>query len=256
MPEVRRIDLNADVGESFGTWQKGADRDLIPLVTSVNIACGGHAGDPVTIIRTARIAVESGAAIGAHPGYPDLVGFGRRDLALTAEELRATVVTQVGSVIAGARIAAGAVTHVKPHGALYNRSAADGETARIIAEAVRDLDPSLGLVGLAGSVSVVAGRAVGLRCVEEAFADRRYEPDGSLRSRRLDGALLDPAAAAEQAIGIVCRRRVVASNGATIAVRADTLCVHGDSPDAVAVASAVRSALEAAGVDVRPFIDA
>ena len=249
------IDLNADVGESFGAWPMGADGDLIPLVTSVNIACGAHAGDAVTILRTAGLALRHGAAIGAHPGYPDLAGFGRRDLDLTAEELYGSIVVQVGAVMAGARAVGGRVRHVKPHGALYNRAARDPRVAETIAAAVRDLDPSLVLVGLSASVSIDTGRAVGLRVFEEAFADRRYEPDGSLRSRRLDGALLGPADAATQAESIARDGIVVTADGTRLRVRADTICVHGDSPGAVDVARAVRTALETAGVSVRAATD-
>jgi UPF0271 protein len=253
--EARSIDLNADVGESSGPWPMGADDALIPLVTSVNIAGGAHAGDPSTILRTAELAVGHGVAIGAHPGYPDLAGFGRRDLDMTAEELRASIVVQVGAVIAGARVAGGRVTHVKPHGALYNRSARDERLAEIIARAVRDLDPGLRLVGLAGSASISAGRAAGIAVVEEAFADRPYEPDGTLRSRRLDGALLGPDEAAAQALGIVRDGRVVTTDGSEVVVRADTLCIHGDSPGAAAIARSVRAALEAAGVTIRAVED-
>jgi len=247
------IDLNADVGESFGPWPMGADAALVPLVTSVNIACGAHAGDAMTILRTAGLALRHGVAIGAHPGYPDIAGFGRRELELTPDELRATVVVQVGAVIAGARVAGGRVRHVKPHGAMYNRAARDPAMAATIAAAVRDLDPELILVGLAGSASIAAGRAAGLRVAEEAFADRRYEADGSLRSRKLDGALLGPEAAAEQAVSIARNRVVVASDGSSLTVRADTICVHGDSPEAVAIATAVRAALERSGTTLAPI---
>src|SRR3954447_9575720 len=167
------IDLNADVGESFGPWPMGADEALVPLVSSVNIACGAHAGDATTILRTAALAVRHGVAIGAHPGYPDLAGFGRRDLDLTPDELRATLVVQVGAVIAGARVAGAAVRHVKPHGAMYNRAARDAAMAETIAMAIRPLDPALVLVGLAGSASIEAGLAAGLRVAREGFADRR-----------------------------------------------------------------------------------
>ena len=223
------IDLNADVGESFGPWPMGADETLVPLVSSVNIACGAHAGDATTILRTAALAVRHGVAIGAHPGYPDLAGFGRRDLDMTPDELRATVVVQVGAVIAGARVAGAAVRHVKPHGAMYNRAARDPAMAETIATAIRDLDPALVLVGLAGSASIDAARAIGLRVAEEGFADRRYEPDGSLRSRRLEGALLGPAEAAAQAVSIAREGVVTATDGSTVRVRADTICIHGDS---------------------------
>jgi 5-oxoprolinase (ATP-hydrolysing) subunit A len=247
---TRTIDLNADVGESFGPWRMGADETLIPLVSSVNIACGAHAGDPVTISRTVALAVRHGVAVGAHPGYPDLAGFGRRDLDLTDEELRASVVAQVGAVIAAARVAGSAVRHVKPHGAMYNRAARDQAMAATIAAAIRDLDDGLILVALAGSVGVSAGRAAGLRVAEEAFADRRYEPDASLRSRRLDGALLGPEDAADQAVSIVRDGFAVATDGSRVAIRADTLCIHGDTLRAVHVARAVRAGLDAAEIGI------
>ena len=248
-----RIDLNADVGESFGPWPMGADEALVPLVSSVNVACGAHAGDPATILRTVALAARHGVAVGAHPGYPDLAGFGRRDLEMSAADLRASLVVQVGAVIAGARVGGVAVRHVKPHGALYNRSARDPALAAVVAEAIRDLDPSLALVGLAGSRSIEAGRAAGLAVLAEAFADRRYEPDGSLRSRTLPGALLGPEDAAAQAVSIVRDGGVSASDGSRLAVAADTLCIHGDSPDAVAIAQAVRAALETAGIAVEAW---
>jgi 5-oxoprolinase (ATP-hydrolysing) subunit A len=250
-----RIDLNADVGESFGPWPMGADEELIPLVTSVNVACGAHAGDASTILRTALLAVRHEAVIGAHPGYPDLAGFGRRDLELSDDELRATVVVQVGAVIAGARVAGGTVRHVKPHGAMYNRAARDPKMAATIAGAIRDLDPGLVLVGLAGSASLEAGRAAGLRVAAEGFADRRYEADGSLRSRRLDGALLGPAEAAAQAVSIVRDGRVTAMDGSVVRVRADTICIHGDGPHAVETARTVRAALAEAGIEVAALGD-
>ncbi len=251
----RTIDLNADVGESFGPWPMGADDELVPLVSSVNIACGAHAGDATTIVRTAALAVRHGVAIGAHPGYPDLAGFGRRDLELSSDDLRATIVVQIGAIVAGARLAGGEVRHVKPHGALYNRAARDPELAAVVATAIHDLDPGLILVGLAGSASTAAGRSVGLRVAEEAFADRRYEADGSLRSRRLDGALLGPAEAAGQAVSIARDGVVVAGDGSRVNVRADTICVHGDSPAAVAVGRAVRAALLGAGFELAPVHD-
>ena len=252
----RTIDLNADVGESFGPWRMGSDEELIPLVTSVNIACGAHAGDAATILRTAELAARHGVAIGAHPGYPDLVGFGRRDVDLSAEELRATIVAQVGAVMAAARVAGSFLRHVKPHGAMYNRAARDPAMAATIARAIFDLDPALVLVGLAGSTSVAAGSEAGLRVAAEGFADRRYEADGSLRSRRLDGALLGPRDAAAQAVSIARDRRVTAQDGSMLPVEADTICVHGDGPEAVAVARAVRAALEKAGVVVAARGDA
>jgi 5-oxoprolinase (ATP-hydrolysing) subunit A len=246
-----RIDLNADVGESFGPWQMGDDEGLIPLVTSVNVACGAHAGDPLTIERTIRLAVRHGVAVGAHPGYPDLAGFGRRDLDMTRDELLASIVYQVGAVAAIARSLGAELRHVKPHGALYNRAARNAGVAETIAAAIRRAAPELILVGLAGSALIDAGSAAGLQVASEAFADRAYEGDGSLRSRRLDGAILKTRnAAARQAIGIVRDGRVTALDGTLVPVRADTICVHGDTPDAVGYVAAVRAALGRAGVTI------
>ncbi len=246
-----RIDLNADVGESFGPWRMGADEELVPLVTSVNVACGAHAGDPLTIERTIRLAVEHGVAIGAHPGYPDLEGFGRRELDMTPDELAASLVFQVGAVAAFATAAGTGLQHVKAHGALYNRAARDPSVAEIVARAVARVAPEARLVGLAGSALLDAGRAAGLRVAAEGFADRAYEPDGSLRSRRLDGAVhASPALAAAQAVSIARDGLVRAWDGSMVRVEADTICIHGDTPGAAAYARLVRSALEEAGVSV------
>ena len=246
-----RIDLNADVGESLGPWPMGSDRELIPLVTSVNVACGAHAGDPLTIERTVRLAAAHGVAVGAHPGYPDLVGFGRRDLAMAPDELEASIVYQVAAVAAFAADAGVPLRHVKAHGALYNAAARDPELASVVARAVARVSPASVLVGLAGSALVESGRAAGLSTAAEAFADRAYEADGSLRSRRLPGALhADPAVVAAQAVSIARDGRVTAHDGSVLAVAADTICIHGDSPGAVKFARAVREALAAAGVTV------
>jgi UPF0271 protein len=248
---VPRIDLNADVGEGLGPWPMGDDERLIPLVTSANVACGAHAGDPLTIERTVAIAVRHGVAVGAHPGYPDLVGFGRRDLEMTAAELRASVIQQVAGVAGFARAAGVTLTHVKAHGALYNRMARDAATADVVARAVAAVAPQAVFVALAGSVALDAGRAAGLRVAAEAFADRAYERDGSLRSRQLDGAILSTAEeAAAQALSLARDGRVRAHDGTELAVRADTICIHGDTPGAAAYATAVRVALEGAGVTV------
>ena len=244
-----RIDLNADVGESFGAWPMGEDALLIPLVTSVNVACGFHAGDPLTIERTVRFALEAGIAVGAHPGYPDLAGFGRRDLAMPAAELEAAVLYQVAALQGVVRACGGRLAHVKPHGALYNRAAADPAVARPIATAVARLDPGLRLIGPPGSALLAAGRAAGLAVTAEGFADRAYEPDGSLRSRRLPDAVHhDPAVAAAQAVSIALHGRVSAADGTLVDVRAGSLCVHGDTPGAVEIVRAVRAALAGAGV--------
>ena len=247
-----RIDLNADVGESLGPWPMGDDQALIPLVTSVNIACGFHAGDPRTIERTVALAVASGAAIGAHPGYPDLAGFGRRDLAMAPDDLEAAIIYQVGAVAAFARAAGAELRHVKAHGALYNRAAVDPETAAAVARAVRRCSADLVLVGLAGSVMLRAGLDAGLRVAAEAFPDRAYESDGTLRSRALPGAVLtDSAAIAERAVAMVRDGVVVAMDGSSVLLRAETICLHGDTPGAANHARAVRAALMAAGIEVR-----
>jgi UPF0271 protein len=248
------IDLNADVGEGFGPWPMGDDAGLIPLVSSVNVACGFHAGDPAGIARTIAHAIAAGAAIGAHPGYPDLVGFGRREMDLTPDELEAAIVYQVGAVAALARAAGTDLRHVKPHGALYNRAARDAATAERVARAVRSVSADLVLVGLAGSVSLDAGRAAGLTVAAEAFADRAYEPDGSLRSRRLPGALVtDPADAAARAVRLATSGEAEAADGSTLRIDADTLCIHGDTPRAARIARAVRRALQSAGVAIAPL---
>lgn len=245
-----RIDLNADVGEAPAPGM-GEDDALIPLVTSVNIACGAHAGDARTIERTVALALAAGAAIGAHPGYADRAGFGRRDMAVSPEDLEAWVVEQVGAVAAIVLAAGGRLRHVKAHGALYNRAATDPGTAAAVALAVRRCGPELVLVGLAGSAILDAGREAGLRVVAEAFPDRAYEPDGTLRSRALPGAVMtDSAAIAARAVRMARDGVVIAADGSTVALRTETLCLHGDSPGAVAHARAVRAALAEAGIEV------
>lgn len=246
------VDLNADVGESLGSWAMGEDEALIPHLSSVNIACGFHAGDPLTIERTVRLALDAGAAIGAHPGYPDRVGFGRRNLDMAPDELEASLLYQIAAVAGIARAAGGELHHVKAHGALYNRAVSDPAVAETIARATRRISKDLVLVGLAGSVQLAAGQAAGLAVAAEGFPDRAYEPDGSLRSRRLTGAVLaDSAAIAERAVSMARDGVVVASEGSTIQICVDTLCLHGDNPGAAAHAVAVRGALQAAGIAIR-----
>lgn len=246
-----RIDLNSDVGESLGPWPMGADEALIPLVSSVNVACGFHAGDPLVMARTVERALAADVAVGAHPGYPDLAGFGRRELEMTGAEIEAAVLYQVSALAGFCRAAKTELRHVKPHGALYNRAARDGDVATAVARGVRRFSTDLVLVGLAGSRLLDAGREAGLAVAAEAFADRAYEPDGSLRSRHLPGALLeDPAAAAAQALAICRESRVTAHEGTTLEVQADTICIHSDTSGAPAIARAVREALESAGVRV------
>ena len=251
-----RIDLNSDVGESFGSWSLGADEELIPLVTSVNIACGAHAGDPVVMRRTVELAAATGAAIGAHPGYPDLPGFGRRAMAMTRDEIVASMLYQLGALAGIASAAGQQLRHVKPHGALYNSAAVDSGVAGAVAEAVAAFSSDLILVGLARSRLLDAGHKNGLRVAAEAFADRAYESDGTLRSRdQPDGVLSTPGAAAEQAVSIVRERRVRAHDGAWVAVEAETICIHGDTPGAPEYAREVRRALEAAGVEIASLVD-
>lgn len=247
-----RIDLNADVGESYGAWTMGQDEVLLPMVTSANVACGAHAGDPLVMDRTIALCARLGVAVGAHPSYPDRDGFGRRDMEMTADELEASILAQVGALAAIARGRGIELTHVKPHGALYNTAAQTPALAETIARAVLRFSADLVLVGLAESVGLEAWSAAGLRVASEAFADRAYERDGSLRSRRLPGAVLaDPAAAAAQAVSLVVDGRVLAIDGSWVAVQADTICLHGDTPNAPLYAAAVRAALEAAGVEIR-----
>ncbi|MGI8589014.1 MAG: 5-oxoprolinase subunit PxpA [Chloroflexia bacterium] len=238
------MDLNADMGESFGAWTMGGDAELMPLITSANIACGFHAGDPLVMSATVALAAAHGVKIGAHPGYPDLPGFGRRYLDMTPTELEAAVLYQIGALAGFTRAAGVPLLHVKPHGALYNRAATDPAVAEAVARAVRAFSADLLLVGLAGSLLLDAGRAVGLAVVAEAFADRAYESDGSLRSRRLPGAILpDPASAAAQARSIAHDGYVTAHGGTRVPMRADTLCIHGDTPNAPSYAAAVRVVL-------------
>jgi len=249
-----RIDLNADVGESYGAWTMGHDEELIPLVTSVNIACGAHAGDPLVMARTVELARRHDVAVGAHPGYPDRDGFGRRDMQMAADELEASLLYQLGALAALVHAAGLELLHVKPHGALYNRAAADAGLAQVICRAVQLFDSSLTLVALAGSPMIETARGMGLSVAAEAFADRAYEADGSLRSRRLPGAMMaTPEAAAEQAMSIVTLGSVTSHDGQPVRVAADTLCIHGDTPRAADYARQVRRALQTAGVTVAPL---
>jgi UPF0271 protein len=249
-----QIDLHADAGEGFGAWSLGEDETLIPLVSSVNVACGFHAGDPRTIERAVALAVAAGTAVGAHPGYPDLVGFGRRELAMSPDDLEAAVVYQVGAVAAFARDAGTVLRHVKPHGALYNRAAVDRVTADAVARAVRRVSPTLILVGLAGSALIAAGAQAGLSTAGEAFPDRAYESDGTLRARRHpDSLIVDPAVVAARAIAFARDGAVTTVDGGSLAINAATLCIHGDTPGATDRARAIRGALEAAGITIRPL---
>ena len=247
------IDLNCDMGESFGAWTMGQDEAVLAHVTSANIACGFHAGDPLTMRRTVAAAVKHGVAIGAHPSLPDLAGFGRREMRVSADETHAMTLYQIGALAAVARSAGAELHHVKPHGALYNMAARDRALADAIAAAVRDFDRTLILVGLAGSELPRAGEAAGLAVAHEAFADRRYEADGSLMARSKTGAVIDDVdAAVAQAISIAARGEAQTADG-TLRIRADTICVHGDRPDAATFARRLREGLEAAGLSIAPL---
>jgi UPF0271 protein len=246
------IDLNCDMGESFGAYSIGADETLMPLITSANIACGFHAGDPRVMQRTVQLAIQHGVAIGAHPGFRDLEGFGRRVIDATPDEIESDVLYQIGALDAFARAAGKKLMHVKAHGALYNLAVIKPAIARAIARAVVSFDSSLVFVGLAGSSMLDVARELGLRVAREGFCDRAYTPDGKLMSRREPGSLIDdPQRAARQALQIVIEQTVDASNGEKIPMTVDTLCIHGDSPNAPAIARAVREMLEKNGVNVR-----
>jgi UPF0271 protein len=246
------VDLNCDVGESFGAWQMGADADVIPSVTSVNIACGYHAGDPGVMRRTVRFAQAAGASIGAHPGLPDLAGFGRRDLSVTPRELEDMVLYQIGALAAIAHAEGAVVSHVKPHGALYNMAAKNRALAGAIAKAVASFDRGLVFYALAGSPMLDVGRDAGLTVAAEGFADRSYEADGSLTPRAQPGSVVsDPSIVVARAIRMVRDGTVVTTSGHEIALRIDTLCVHGDTPGAEMVARELRRGLQSAGIAVR-----
>ncbi|HEX5386945.1 MAG TPA: 5-oxoprolinase subunit PxpA [Gemmatimonadales bacterium] len=253
-PASTTIDLNADLGEGFGIWAPAADAELLPLVTSANIACGFHAGDPVRMRETVALAAAHGVAIGAHPGYPDLQGFGRRELDASPAEIAAYALYQVGALDAVARAAGTRVRYVKPHGALYHRLARDRDAARAFAAAIHDLDRELTVLGPEGSALLAAARSAGLEARREAFIDRGYGPDGILVPRGREGALAsDPVAAAERAVRIVREGLVKAVDGTDVPVAADSLCIHGDGRHAAELLRAVRARFEAEGIAVAPF---
>ena len=250
------MDINSDLGESFGAWRMGDDATMLGIVTSANVACGFHAGDPAGILETLRAAAQRGVAVGAHVAYPDLVGFGRRNMDPTSQELVADVIYQIGSLQGLAAAAGTRVRYVKPHGALYNTIAQDERQANDVITALLAVDPGLTLMALAGSPLIGWARARGLRVVAEAFADRAYNDDGSLVSRRLPGAVLhDTDAIAERMLRLVQTGEVESITGRSVPVQADSICVHGDSPGAVEMARRIRARLEQAGVALRPFVD-
>lgn len=248
------INLNADLGESFGVWRMGDDAALLPLIGSANIACGFHAGDPVVMRDTVRLALDHGVSLGAHPAFPDLQGFGRRAMQLSPKELEAAILYQVGALQAMATAEGGRVTHVKPHGALSNIACANADVATTVARAVRTLDRELILLAPALSALEVAGLAAGLRVGCEVFADRTYQADGQLTPRSQPGAVLHSAQACVQhVLRMLNAQGIVTASGQRLPTRIDSICVHGDGPDAVACAQQLRRALEAAGYRLAPL---
>lgn len=250
------IDLNADLGESFGAWTLGDDAAMLRVVTSANVACGFHAGDPTTIRRTVAQAAAAGVVVGAQVGYRDLAGFGRRHIDVAPEDLTADVLYQLGALEAMCRVAGTRVRYVKPHGALYTTAAVDEAQARAVVEAVVAWDASLPVMGLPGSVLLAVAADAGLATVAEAFADRGYDAAGRLVPRRDPGALVtDPGLVAERVVRMVRDGVVEAVDGTLVPVAPDSVCVHGDTPGAVAVAQAVRDALAAAGIGLRAVVE-
>jgi UPF0271 protein len=257
MSQRDRIDLNSDVGESFGIYKLGLDEEVIPLISSANIACGFHAGDPAVMKRTISLAKENGVGAGAHPGFPDLIGFGRRNMDVTMEEIKEYVTYQVGALQAFATAKGVSLQHVKPHGALYNMAVQNVEGWDAAAEAIAALDRNLILVVLAGlnrnRIEAIAAHH-SIRIAFEFFADRAYNPDGSLVSRREDGAVLhNSEEVAERVVKMVNEGVVVAKDGTEIRLEADTICVHGDNPEAVGLVKNIRESLIASGIEVVPM---
>lgn len=251
-----RIDLNADLGESYGTYRIGDDAAMLDIVTSANVACGFHAGDALTLQRTCAAAAERGVVIGAHVGYNHLAGFGRWAIDMPSPELTADVLYQLGALDGLCRVAGTKIRYVKPHGALYNTAAVDERQAQAVVDAVLAYDKDLVLMGLAGSVLVATAQAAGLRTVQEAFADRAYTPAGQLVFRREPGALLhDAPTVAARMVRLVTERSIEAVDGTDVSLDADSICTHGDSPGAVELARAVKAALIEAGVTIAPFVD-
>ena len=251
-----KVDLNCDLGESFGAYTIGMDEKVIPLISSCNIACGFHASDPVVMRNTVRLAEEAGIGIGAHPGYPDLMGFGRRELKISPDEAGAYITYQLGALYAFARSAGVRIQHVKPHGAFYNTAGKDYALALAIARAVQAFDPELILLGLAGSESVRAAQDIGLPVAREVFADRAYMPDGSLMPRGREGAVIhDEEEAIRRVVRMVKEHKVTACDGSDIDIIPDSICVHGDNEKALTFVTQIRAALEAEGVGIAPLAE-
>ncbi|MDR2225977.1 MULTISPECIES: LamB/YcsF family protein [Providencia] len=250
----KQIDLNSDLGESFGQWQMGNDEAILPVVSSANVACGFHAGSPEGILKTLKAAKENGVAVGAHVGYPDLVGFGRRNMDISSSELTADVIYQIGALKGLAAAAGTDVLYVKPHGALYNTIAHDKRQATAVIDAIKAIDSKLILVALAGSPLIGWAQESGLNVVAEAFADRAYNSDGTLVSRKQAGSVLhDPKIVAERMLQLVQEGGVVSIDGQFTPIDAGSICVHGDSPGALEMAQQVRLILEKQGIEIYGF---
>lgn len=251
---ARAIDLNSDLGEAFGPWTLAPDEALMPLISSANVACGFHGGDPRVMERTVAHAKAAGVGIGAHPGFPDLAGFGRRTLAASADEIRTDCLYQIGALAAFCRAADVPLQHVKAHGALYNQAVKDETIAAAIADAVRSFDPTLLFLAQPGSALARAGEAAGLTVIFEAFADRAYNTDGSLVARSRPGAVLtDPKTVAKRMVRLVTEGVITTIDGDELELQADSICVHSDTPTAVAIATALRRAFDEAGITIRPM---
>lgn len=251
-----RVDLNSDLGESFGSYKLGMDEDVLKYISSANIACGWHAGDSLVMDKTVEAAYKANVGIGAHPGFPDLMGFGRREMNVTKEEVKTYVKYQIGALWAFMQKRGIKMQHVKPHGGLYNMAAKDPVLAKAIAEAIYETDRDLILMGLANSELTKAGAEAGLRVANEVFADRAYNPDGTLVSRKLEGSMIhDKTLAISRVIRMVKEKKVEAINGEDIDINADSICVHGDNPMAVEFVNTIRTALESEGIVIAPIKD-
>jgi len=249
-----RIDLNCDMGESFGVYTLGHDETAMPYVTSINVACGFHASDPNNIVHTIKKAKKYNLAIGAHPSFPDLVGFGRRAMAASHEEIYADVVYQIGALMGVCKTEGLTLQHVKPHGALYNMAEKDSKVAAAIAKAIKEVDPNLYMVCSCGSMMVQGAQAVGVKYVEEAFADRAYTKEGTLVPRREQGAVIhDPQAVADRVLTMIMNEKVQTIDGFDVVLKPQTICVHGDTPGAVDMIKAIRTRLVQDGIIVRAF---
>lgn len=248
------VDLNSDVGESFGTYKLGLDEEVLKYVSSVNIACGWHAGDPMVMEKTIALARDNSLGIGAHPGYPDLIGFGRRNMDITPKEARNYLIYQIGALDAFARAAGTYLQHIKLHGAFYNMISADAVLSKEAAKAIYEVDKNLIVLALAGSELVKAAKELGLKVAEEVFADRAYNSNGSLVSRKLPGSVIhDRDMAVERVKKMVTQGKVTSIDGKEIAINADSICVHGDNPEAVAFVKLIRERLEGDGIRIKPI---